>query len=1016
MARLSILNDAEYNALYELPEFLIEDKLEGFSLDHDDYEILGSFDDVSLKINYILQLGYFKAVQFFFNFTFQKVREDVWYIINTYYPDEKFPKKNLSSYQHYRIQDKIREKYKITKSSVKFLNKLRATVEFLCKNDMTPRFLFEGILSFAQQNNVIRPAYSTCQEIISNILKKERIRLAGIISTKLNRNLKKQLDSLLEKEETLYNLTLLKKDPKDFSTGEIKKEVGKHDLLSKLYFQAQFIIPLLKISDNNIKFYSDMVEYYPIAKLKGSSEKNIGRLYLLCFVFNRFKQINDNLIQSGIYRTNKYTDEADEFQEKQIYDEKLRLNESQTKAGRILRLFINDKVPDDKLREKAFRIISRDKFSEFARKIICPRFDKNKYIWKYHQKNAKSFKLNLRPIFTAVKFLCKNPDLQKAVNFLKKTLDSKIDIGKINYKEIPVDFFPKSLRLYCFERHKIKDKYKRTFMWDRYEFSVYLKLKEALDAGEVFVKDSINYRCLEDELIQKDIWRHDKDKLLKKINSKLLLMNIDDILKKLKDDLNDAYRKVNRNILNGKNKHIKIVSENKKTGNVTWKLPYKKEDDGINNPFYEHIPTRDISNILHYVSERVDFMKHFIHILPRYSKTELNKDALFAASIAKATGLGIRKMAEICDVKLSDLEIVESSFLRLENLKKVNVELTDAMTTFPIFKYYTLSDYGIHASIDGQKFETKVHTIMARYSSKYFGFNKGVVAMSLLANNALINTKIIGANEYEGHYLFDMVYNNNTGIKISAVSGDMHSINKINFALLYLFGFRFMPRFTKLSKKTSKYLISFGKIDAGSKDFIKPCSTVNEKLIKNEWDNILRILASLAVKKTSQASMIRKLTSFDRNNSTHKALVELDKIVMSLYMLDYIDDHKTRKNVHRVLNRGESYHQLKSALIKIGSGKLPGKTSLELNISNECAAFLTSVIIYYNASILSLLLENYKNENDRKNIKLIMRLSPVAWRHINLLGIYEFYRNRQVVDIEDIIKSLLMNLKINSAI
>ncbi len=52
----------------------------------------------------------------------------------------------------------------------------------------------------------------------------------------------------------------------------------------------------------------------------------------------------------------------------------------------------------------------------------------------------------------------------------------------------------------------------------------------------------------------------------------------------------------------------------------------------------------------------------------------------------------------------------------------------------PIFDKYTLAEYGIHASVGGQKLETKYNTIKARHSSKYFGFGKGISAYTLFAN------------------------------------------------------------------------------------------------------------------------------------------------------------------------------------------------------------------------------------------------------------------------------------------
>ncbi|HAU2406568.1 TPA: hypothetical protein JBL16_11140 [Legionella pneumophila] len=43
----------------------------------------------------------------------------------------------------------------------------------------------------------------------------------------------------------------------------------------------------------------------------------------------------------------------------------------------------------------------------------------------------------------------------------------------------------------------------------------------------------------------------------------------------------------------------------------------------------------------------------------------------------------------------------------------------------------------------------------------------------------------------------------------------------------------------------------------------------------------------------------------------------------------------------------------------------------------------------------------------------ITRLSPVAWQHINLIGIYEFYNNKECVNLQKLIQNLVSNEKIN---
>ena len=133
---------------------------------------------------------------------------------------------------------------------------------------------------------------------------------------------------------------------------------------------------------------------------------------------------------------------------------------------------------------------------------------------------------------------------------------------------------------------------------------------------------------------------------------------------------------------------------------------------------------------------------------------------------------------------------------------------------------------------------------------------------------------------------------------------------------------------------------------------------------------------------------------------------------MSLYILQYIDSEQIRKNVHRSLNRGESYHQLRSAIAKVSYRKLAGKTEKELTINNECARLLANCIIFYNASILSKLYCYYKSKKMIEECKNIVRFSPVAWQHINLIGMYEFGDSAETLDLQGIVESLINDLKI----
>lgn len=82
----------------------------------------------------------------------------------------------------------------------------------------------------------------------------------------------------------------------------------------------------------------------------------------------------------------------------------------------------------------------------------------------------------------------------------------------------------------------------------------------------------------------------------------------------------------------------------------------------------------------------------------------------------------------------------------------------------PVFHLYNIQDT-LHSSSDGQRMETQINTVNARFSPKYFGLQKGVSAYTLVANHVPINAKIIGTHEHESHYALDLLYYNTSDIK-----------------------------------------------------------------------------------------------------------------------------------------------------------------------------------------------------------------------------------------------------------
>lgn len=281
----------------------------------------------------------------------------------------------------------------------------------------------------------------------------------------------------------------------------------------------------------------------------------------------------------------------------------------------------------------------------------------------------------------------------------------------------------------------------------------------------------------------------------------------------------------------------------------------------------------------------------------------------------------------------------------------------------------------------------------------------------MVVNHVPINATIIGANEHESHYVFDIVANNTTDIGVDLHSTDSHGANQVNSALLYQFGSRFAPRYKRIRNKVNSSLCGFRPLSSYS-GLIKPAKRVAKQLIVSEWPNIERIFLSLAQKTTTQSIIVGKLSSHARKGRTKKALWAYDNIIESLFLLNYIDSPSLRRNVHLSLNRCESYHKLRRAISFAGFGKIQFRTEREQQIWGECARLVANCVVYFNASILSNMLIRKEQEGDIEGINHILQVSPVAWRHINFNGRYRFTARVELLEIDDIAQAILASRRV----
>lgn len=90
-----------------------------------------------------------------------------------------------------------------------------------------------------------------------------------------------------------------------------------------------------------------------------------------------------------------------------------------------------------------------------------------------------------------------------------------------------------------------------------------------------------------------------------------------------------------------------------------------------------------------------------------------------------------------------------------------------------------------------------------------------------------------------------------------------------------------------------------------------------------------------------------------------------------------------------------------------GGGKLRLKTEYEQELWSECSRLIANCIIFYNACILSRLLEHQERIGDTQGAEATKTVSPIVWQNINLQGRFEFLKQPDALNVDAIIRALV---------
>lgn len=272
---------------------------------------------------------------------------------------------------------------------------------------------------------------------------------------------------------------------------------------------------------------------------------------------------------------------------------------------------------------------------------------------------------------------------------------------------------------------------------------------------------------------------------------------------------------------------------------------------------------------------------------------------------------------DIPALKRDRLVWVDQNYIRNETIMAVNAILVSAQNQIPLAKKWGGGDI---ASADGMRFVVPVRTVHAAPNPKYFKSGRGVTWYNLISNQRTgLNAVTVPGTLRDSLILLGVVLEQQTELQPTRIMTDAGAYSDIVFGLFRLLGLRFSPRLADMGGARFwriDPLADYGKLNVLAK------SRININLVPPEWDDILRLLASLKLGRVPAEGIMRTLQVADKPTRLAKAIAEIGRIDKTIHMLNYLHDESFRRQTLVQLNLGEGRHSLGRSVFHGKRGEL----------------------------------------------------------------------------------------------
>jgi TnpA family transposase len=835
-------------------------------------------------------------------------------------------------------------------------------------DDVLPHDLLARAEDILRSWRIVVPAPSTLEELVESVTARVQDEVYTRILSGLPPALLRAMDDLLqvpagERHSMLFHL---KEYPPEASSAVLLRYIARYHFLRDLGVGA---IDLHSVSPPLIRYFAEMAKRYDVRALRRFPAAKRAAL-TACFLVEIHKTILDHIVALHDQLLTKKLREA-----KNAFEQHYRQLRRQYRRGLATLITLGETFLDpERPPETTLAALRRELGEATVRDAVATCTERQRLEDRGEIDALRARYPGLRrylPAFFALPFQGE-PGSEPLLAGL--TLVRQLDAG--TQKDLswlaPTAFMPRKFWPGLANPDGTIDR--RTW-----ELGLAVAVRDGLRAGDVYLPESRRHVSFANLVYDPTRWQHERADAYTELQ---LPQAPDDFCARLQREFDAVAHQAAHGL--PRNEFVTVRGD---------RLHLKRRDALEVPPRLKHLrrtiegtlPRVRIEDVLMQVDAWCDFTRAFRPPAERVPRIPHFMTTLLATLIAHGTNLGIATMAHSVEDEITADMLQEMSqwCLREDTLKAANAILVNFHHRLPLSAVW---GEGTVSSSDGQRFRLQASSLLGALYPRYFGYyDQALTVYTHIADqHSVFHTQVIACSVREAIYVLDGLLANDTILRPKEHFVDQHGYTDQLFGLCHLLGYSLMPRLNVGKQKLYRLdrTTRYGRLDAVL------TGTVDLALLREQWDQLVRVAASLRNRTAPAHVVLTRLASSAPSDRLAKALTALGQALKTLYLLRYIQAAPLRGRMQLQINRGEGRHQLARRLFFANQGAFQTGDYEEIMNKATCLSLLSNAVLVWNTVHMMRTIKHLRASGETVTAEELARLSPLAFSHVIPNGTY----------------------------